>query len=106
MDSLLDGAVLHDEARSRILSAAAGNPLFVEEMIAMVREDGSDGDLVVPPTIHALLQARLDRLGASERAVIERGAVEGQVFHRSAIEKLGPELTEVSTNCSRSHARS
>ena len=51
------------------------------------REDGgwqpaSDlADLTVPPTIQLLLAARLDRLEAEERAVIERGAVEGKVFH-------------------------
>ena len=58
--------------------AAEGNPLFVEEMLAMLIDDGllerSNGDWVptgdlgavtVPPTIQALLSARLDRLGAS-----------------------------------------
>ena len=37
----------------------------------------------MPPTIQALLQARLDQLAAAERSVIERGAVEGEVFHRA-----------------------
>src|SRR5262245_36063658 len=50
-----------------------------------------DGELVVPPTIQALLQARLDRLGAAERDVIGRGSVEGQVFHRGVVEELAPE---------------
>ena len=44
----------------------------------------------VPPTIAALLTARLDRLGRSERTVIERGAVIGQVFYRGAVEALVP----------------
>ena len=47
-------------------------------------------DLEVPPTIAALLTARLDRLGGSERTVIERGAVIGQIFYRGAIEALVP----------------
>ena len=53
----------------------------------LVRENGrwaATRDLAavpVPPTIQALLAARLDRLGADERAVIERAAVEGKVFH-------------------------
>jgi tetratricopeptide (TPR) repeat protein len=42
----------------------------------------------VPPTIHLLLAARLDRLDAEERAVIERGAVEGKVFHTGAVTTL------------------
>ncbi len=57
-------------------------------MLEFAREGG---DIAVPSTIQALLQARLDRLGADERAVIERGAVEGQVFHSSAVRELGPE---------------
>ncbi|PWU20400.1 MAG: hypothetical protein C5B48_12600 [Candidatus Rokuibacteriota bacterium] len=71
--------------RERILAAADGNPLFVEEMVALVHEDG---DVRVPSTVHALLQARLDQLAPAERTVMERGSVEGQVFHRSAVVEL------------------
>ena len=46
--------------------------------------------LEVPPTIAALLTARLDRLSNTERTVIERGAVIGQVFYRGALEALVP----------------
>jgi class 3 adenylate cyclase/tetratricopeptide (TPR) repeat protein len=72
--------------RSRILEAAGGNPLFVEEMVAMAAESGEE--VSVPPTIQALLAARLDQLAAGERDVLERGAVEGQVFHRTAVAAL------------------
>jgi class 3 adenylate cyclase/tetratricopeptide (TPR) repeat protein len=71
--------------RARILAAADGNPLFVEEMLALAREDGGVG---VPSTVQALLQARIDQLGGEERVVIERGAVEGEVFHRGAVLEL------------------
>ena len=47
--------------------------------------------LAIPPTIQALLAARLDGLGTEERAVIERGSVEGKVFHRGAVTELAPE---------------
>ena len=85
----LAGEEIDSDVRRRILAAADGNPLFLEEMLAMASEENG-GDLVVPPTIHALLQARLDRLGADERDVIGRGAVEGQVFHRGVVEELAP----------------
>ena len=49
---------------------------------------GDLSQITVPPTIHALLAARLDRLGRDERAVIERGSVEGKVFHRGAVAEL------------------
>jgi class 3 adenylate cyclase/predicted ATPase len=73
--------------RERITAAAEGNPLFLEEMLALVRASGNRG-ISVPPTIHALLAARLDQLEPGERAVLERGSVEGHVFHESAVQAL------------------
>jgi class 3 adenylate cyclase/tetratricopeptide (TPR) repeat protein len=81
---------LDQQLKTRILEAAEGNPLFVEEMLVMMRES-DDGEVVVPPSIQALLAARLDQLDAAERVVLERGAVEGNVFHRGAVEALAPE---------------
>ena len=81
------------ELGERILEAADGNPLFVEEMVAMAAEEG--GAVTVPPTIQALLAARLDQLESAERGVLERGAVEGLVFHRGAVAALAPEEPEV-----------
>ena len=49
----------------------------------------------MPATLKSLLAARLDRLDTGERLVLERGAVEGEVFHRGAVQALGPEDTEV-----------
>jgi class 3 adenylate cyclase/predicted negative regulator of RcsB-dependent stress response len=101
VDNLLGSAEIPDAARARILDAAEGNPLFVEEMLGMLIDDGllrfEDGtwravedlaDLTVPPTIQLLLAARIDRLDAEERAVMERGAVEGKVFHSGAVATL------------------
>jgi tetratricopeptide (TPR) repeat protein len=84
LDALDDEAV-DDHLRSRIIESSGGNPLFVEEMLALARDGG---DIRAPSTIQALLQARLDRLGAAERGVIERGAVEGELFHRGAVQEL------------------
>ena len=80
-----DGAVSADR-RARILDRAEGNPLFVEQMLAMDAESAEEVE--VPPTIQALLAARIDRLEPGERAVIERGAVEGRLFHRRAVLEL------------------
>jgi class 3 adenylate cyclase/tetratricopeptide (TPR) repeat protein len=73
--------------RKRIAAASGGNPLFVEEMAAMLLESGNSS-IDVPPTIHALLEARLDQLEPAERAVLERAAVEGEIFHRGAVHAL------------------
>ena len=104
VDNLLGRADIPPAARARIFEAAEGNPLFVEEMLGMLIDDGllrfEDGawravedlaHVTVPPTIQLLLAARLDRLDAEERSVIERGAVEGKVFHAGAVTTLTPE---------------
>jgi len=100
IERLLPHALIDATLRRRILEAAGGNPLFVEEMLAMLAEVGAgDGNgavaVAVPPTIQALLASRLDQLDAADRRVLERGSVEGQVFHRSAVVALAPEEPQV-----------
>ncbi|HEY3070763.1 MAG TPA: adenylate/guanylate cyclase domain-containing protein, partial [Gaiellaceae bacterium] len=84
---LLGGAELSATLRGEIVERAEGNPLFVEQMLAHVRESGN-GEITVPPTIQGLLTARIDSLTQSEQAVIERGAVEGRLFHSGAVASL------------------
>ena len=91
------GVDLSESALRKIAEASEGNPLFVEQLLAFQAENGGANDeLVVPPTIQALLAARIDRLGPAERAVIERGSVEGRSFHRGAVFALLPETSRVS----------
>ena len=79
-------------AKSRVLETAEGNPLFIEQLVAMLREGGGEeAELPVPPTIAALLSARLDRLGPGERAVITRAAVVGKEFSARAVLDLLPD---------------
>jgi DNA-binding SARP family transcriptional activator len=88
----LAGTSLEAATRRRVVEAAEGNPLFVEEMLALALEDGpANGELEVPPTIQALLAARLDRLADHEHLVLELAAVEGKVFHQGSIVELSPE---------------
>jgi class 3 adenylate cyclase/tetratricopeptide (TPR) repeat protein len=90
-DVMIESLGHFDEAlAARVRDAAEGNPLFIEQMVALVQESGN-GDVTVPPTIQALLAARLDQLEPSERAVLERGSVEGRIFHRRAVEALAPD---------------
>ena len=103
-DRLIDtlaAEAIDDETRQRIIVASQGNPLFVHEMLAMAREQPGERQIVVPPTIHALLQARLDRLSSNERTVIECGSVEGQIFHRGSVAELAaPVRSDVETHLS------
>ncbi len=104
IDGLLGKAGLATDMRNRLTEAAGGNPLFVEEMISMLIDEGllgrEDGrwvatrdisEVPVPPSIQALLAARLDQLDPDEGVVIERASVEGMVFHRGAVMELCPD---------------
>jgi hypothetical protein len=89
IDARLEAGVLSERLRARVLEVAEGNPLFVEQLLAMQAEGGDgDGELGVPPSLQALLAARIDRLETGERAVLERAAVEGRSFHRGAVAQL------------------
>jgi tetratricopeptide (TPR) repeat protein len=52
---------------------------------------GDVSEVTVPPTVQSLIAARLDRLGPDERSVIERGSVEGKLFHMGSVTALAPE---------------
>ena len=88
--NLLADTELDAHVHERISAAAEGNPLFVEQMLALLSEDGVGGnDVVVPPTIQALLAARLDRLEPDERELLECASVVGKEFWQRAVAELG-----------------
>lgn len=99
----LGAADVADEVHSYVAESAEGNPLFLEELLRMLVDEGHLRDshgkwkvsrelhaVRLPPTIQALLSARLDTLDADERVVIERAAVVGSVFWWSAVAELTP----------------
>jgi len=102
--NMLGGTTLPAAVETRIAGAAEGNPLFVEEMVSMLIDDGllrrqngqwdvsADlGSVTVPPTIQALLAARLDRLDADERALIQGASVVGKEFSIDDVAAIVPE---------------
>jgi tetratricopeptide (TPR) repeat protein len=92
---VLGGAEVPENERERILGGAEGNPLFVEQMLALAVEGGERE--AIPPSIQALLSARLDRLDERERAVIERASVIGREFTAGAVASLSEEEAVAST---------
>jgi class 3 adenylate cyclase/tetratricopeptide (TPR) repeat protein len=99
------GQGLPSQLSQRITAAAQGNPLFVQETLRMLVDEGllqrDDGrwritrdleDVGVPPTIEALLAARLDRLRPHERSVLERASVVGSEFWLGAVSELSPKV--------------
>ena len=90
---------------AKIARAAGGNPLFIEEMLAVAGEGDGRRDRALRRS-SAVLAARLDQLEPAERRVLERGAVEGEVFHRGAVQALSPDEPPVTHDSPRSSARS
>jgi len=86
------GESLGSSMSARVAEAAEGNPLFLEQMVAMALEEPTQaGNVTVPATIQALLAARVDRLDVLERTVLERAAVVGKEFSLSEVLALSPE---------------
>ncbi|MCW3066129.1 MAG: adenylate/guanylate cyclase, partial [Solirubrobacterales bacterium] len=98
VEKLLDGTSLPPS----VLEIAAGNPLFLTELVRMLVDDGilehragawvlvGDAEPAIPATISALLAGRLQRLPDDERAIVERAAVVGRQFYRGAVAELAP----------------
>jgi class 3 adenylate cyclase/tetratricopeptide (TPR) repeat protein len=104
LENLFGGIEVSEALRRQLVAGSEGNPLFVEQLVSMLIDRGDlrleDGawratrelaSLEVPPTIQALLAARLDHLGQEERAIIEPASVVGLVFARAALEQLVPD---------------
>ncbi len=90
--------VLGDHASVRALGAvvhqqAGGNPFFVEEIVQTLVEtqalDGSRGayrlvrpagEVTLPPTVQAVLAARIDRLAEREKRLLQQASVIGKKF--------------------------
>jgi class 3 adenylate cyclase/tetratricopeptide (TPR) repeat protein len=93
--SEIDGEPL--ELPAGLLEKTDGNPLFVEETIRMLVE-APDRDCLpegIPDTLQALIAARIDRLPAQEKLLLQRAAVIGRVFWKGAVAYLSPDLGEL-----------
>jgi class 3 adenylate cyclase/tetratricopeptide (TPR) repeat protein len=89
LDRTAGPRTLEPALRERVLAAAEGNPLFLEEIVRLIVEHGDSGiDFEIPLTIQALMAARIDQLSEDERSVAQRGAVIGRVFEQPAVVAL------------------
>jgi class 3 adenylate cyclase/tetratricopeptide (TPR) repeat protein len=90
-DALLEEHHVTGNIRARLLDKAEGNPLFVEETVRMLLEQGADGGDRIPDSLQAMIGARIDRLPAGAKIVLQRGSVIGRTFWAGAIDHLSPE---------------
>jgi class 3 adenylate cyclase/tetratricopeptide (TPR) repeat protein len=92
VDRMLNERLEHQElapgVRERIVEAAQGVPLFVEQMLALLDDQGSISVEDVPPAVSALLAARLESIDSEARWLLERASVEGERFHAGALAAL------------------
>jgi class 3 adenylate cyclase/tetratricopeptide (TPR) repeat protein len=102
LDALPGGAAISPGLRARILEAAEGTPLYVEEFVGLLRDEGhllpstgtewtagpGSDSVTVPPTVKALLAARLEGLPEGERTVARRASVIGRSFEVAALGAL------------------
>jgi class 3 adenylate cyclase/tetratricopeptide (TPR) repeat protein len=93
----LIGSTLGDaspELRKTVLERAAGSPLYAEQLAALIRERGATNpdapldERTIPPTVQALLAARIDALPRELKPAILDASVIGRVFWSGAVASL------------------
>jgi class 3 adenylate cyclase len=101
LDTLVGAGTLPDEVARRLLDAAEGNPLYLEELVGSLWDSGAllrtdDGSwrldshvpITIPETIGKVILARVDRLPTDEHAVLVAASVIGRRFDRWLLEAL------------------
>src|SRR3954451_16933282 len=95
----LAGGGLDAESREALLAKTEGNPLYLEETVRMLAEcegrPSAEFAERIPDTLQALIAARIDRLPADEKAVLQRAPVIGRIFWGGAIAELAPDLDQL-----------
>jgi class 3 adenylate cyclase len=92
VDALLLDVDLSAEERQAVLGKTEGNPLYLEETVRMLAEEGREGIGRIPDTLQALIAARIDRLAPEAKALLQRAAVIGRIFWEGALTHLSPDL--------------
>lgn len=87
MADRLAGRAMSPATLTRVLEISQGNPLFLEQIVAALRDDG---EVSIPPAVEALLTARIDRLGPAERDLLRCASVAGMDFTYEAVAALVP----------------
>lgn len=98
VSALLERVVLPAETQAALLERAGGNPLYAEEFVRMLSDQGiltehgelaGSGEIALPETVHALIAARLDTLAPEPKALLHDASVVGKVFWPGAVASIG-----------------
>ncbi|MEI6776887.1 MAG: adenylate/guanylate cyclase domain-containing protein, partial [Chloroflexales bacterium] len=87
LESQLGVTIIANEVRSQIVARAAGNPLFLEELLHAVRSSGANLD-TLPDSLSGLLLARIDRLDERSRSILRIASVIGQRFPVGVLQSI------------------
>jgi len=95
--ALVANTTLNEECRDDILDTTEGNPLFVEETVRLLVENDGSFSIAssIPNTLQALIAARIDRLPAGEKRLVQRAALIGRIFWEGSLAHLSPELDDI-----------
>lgn len=85
VDNLEGASGLDAVRRAEILNRAAGNPFFLEQLVAHVAEGGGGS---LPDTLHALVAARIDALAPLDKRVVQVASVVGRAFWIEPVQRL------------------
>jgi tetratricopeptide (TPR) repeat protein len=107
-DAILRGAKVAPEIKELILNRAGGNPLYIEEFVHHLLENGSiqqkDGiyilnveisDIQIPDTIEGIIAARMDRLEDIQKPTLQTAAVIGRAFSYRVLQNVMNMQTEL-----------
>jgi predicted ATPase/class 3 adenylate cyclase len=99
--SMLEIEELPKAVKEKIVEYAGGNPLFVEEIIRYLidqglllpaegywRATGDIGEAAIPNTLQGLLLSRIDQLPSSQKSIIQHAAVVGKIFWERLVSEL------------------
>ncbi len=91
LDSVSAGQRIAPSTRARLIDTAGGNPFYLEQLAVSLSEQSASGIRpALPPTIQALMSARLQRLGPGASSVLVRAAIIGKDFGEREIWELLP----------------
>jgi class 3 adenylate cyclase/tetratricopeptide (TPR) repeat protein len=80
LSALLVSPVLESQRQRALLTRAGGNPLYAEQFVQMLSDRGASTEDHVPETVQGIIAARLDRLPALEKELLQDAAVLGKIF--------------------------
>ena len=112
VDSLLGSHPEMDDIRQRIAARSGGNPFFAEELVRSLADHvvllGRLGDYrrgislneaVLPPTVQAVIGARIDRLNDADCTLLQTASIIGKEFQLALLQRVADQPLDAVDSC-------